>query len=260
MEKLGEWKKDLKSISFIAGEEINRFSDCDNIVSAVQKDVEKKGHLYVAKYPVGLPKLVEDFGKHCIDKVVQDFDIQCKMNKQREGNAKTVGIFGMGGVGKTTLSKELFNGKRSDYSRSCFLFDVREASVKFSVPSLQVKLLTDIFDEKEKDHPRYPSVEDGKSRLSDHIQRSYNLSFLIVLDDIDHLDQLDDLLIKDMLDKSGNSLVIVTTRDVGILINAGVTVAYNLKGMDTDDAKELFSWHAFSQSYPSSGYEKLVDL
>ncbi|GLJ33621.1 hypothetical protein SUGI_0675900 [Cryptomeria japonica] len=178
------------------------------------------------------------------------------MNKQ-EGMPKIVGIFGMGGVGKTTLSKELFNRKHSDYSRSCFLFDVREAYVKKDLPSLQMKLLRELFDEN--DHTSFPSVDDGISCLSNRFARSRNRSFLIVVDDIDHHEQLEALVVSDELNNSGNSLVIVTTRDVGVLINAGITVGYNLKGMDADDAKELFCWHAFSRCYPFSGYEKLVD-
>ncbi|XP_059064185.1 disease resistance protein Roq1-like [Cryptomeria japonica] len=199
IEELEEWKKALQSISFIGGEEFT--CNCEKIVSAVQKEVQRMRCLHVAKYPVGLPKLVQHFEKQCIDKRVQDFESQCGIYKQGEGKCKMVGIFGMGGVGKTTLAKELFNRKRSDYSRSCFLFDVREAS-----------------------------------------------------------EQLDALVISDELNKFGNSLVIVTTRDVKVLINAEITVGYNLKGMDRDDAKELFCWHAFSRSYPSGGYEELVDL
>ncbi|GLJ33660.1 hypothetical protein SUGI_0676550 [Cryptomeria japonica] len=232
-EKLEEWKQALQSISFIAGEKFNSFRDYEKMVLAVQKEVQRRRFLHVAKYPF-------------------------EMNEQGEVKSKIVGIFGMGGVGKTTLSKELFNRKRSDYSRSCFLFDVREAPVKKDLHSLQMKLLRELFDER--DRPSFSSVEDGTSCLSNHFTGSGNPNFLIVLDDINHQEQLDALLVSDELNNSSNSLVIVTTRDVGVLINAGITVGYHLKGMDTDDAKELFCWHAFSQPYPSSGYEKLVDL
>ncbi|GLJ33604.1 hypothetical protein SUGI_0675620 [Cryptomeria japonica] len=85
------------------------------------------------------------------------------------------------------------------------------------------------------------------------------VEFLVVIDDIDHLQQLDAVLIINMLNRSGNSLVIVTTHDVGVLINTGITVSYNLKGTGTVEAEELFCWHAFRQPHPSSGYEKLVE-
>ncbi|KAH9288603.1 hypothetical protein KI387_032720, partial [Taxus chinensis] len=126
LQKLKEWKEALQSVSFLTGEEFN--GDCKNIVSAVQKEFERfKPKLPVAKYPVGLHKLVQDFEKKCLDELVDDFESQCRMREEGKDKPKIVGIFGMGGIGKTTLYKELFNRKRSQYSRRCFLFDVREA-------------------------------------------------------------------------------------------------------------------------------------
>ncbi|KAH9288600.1 hypothetical protein KI387_032717 [Taxus chinensis] len=252
LQKLKEWKEALQSVSFLTGEEFN--GDCKNIVSAVQKEYERiKPKLPVAKYPVGLHKLVQDFEKECLDELVHDFESQCRMSEEGKDKPKIVGIFGMGGIGKTTLSKELFNRKRSQYSRGCFLFDVREAYVKREVPSLQMQLVKDIFDE---NPSNFKSIEEGASYIEDCIARSNDLSFLVILDDIDHADQLDAF---SSIHKSRNSLVIVTTRDVGVLVNTGITTGYNLKGMDRAAAKELFCWHAFQQPHPTNGYEDLVN-
>ncbi|KAH9288926.1 hypothetical protein KI387_033043 [Taxus chinensis] len=256
-EKLKEWKEALQSVSFIAGEEFNRFSDCENIVKAVRKEVERLNFkLHVAKYPVGLNKLVEDFERQQLHELVGDFESQSRLNKEGEKKAQIVGIFGMGGIGKTTLSKELFNRKHSQYTRTSFLFDVREASTKRELPYLQLKLLKDLFNE---DQPSFRSIDEGKKYIRNCIGKSSFLSSLIVLDDIDQVEQLDALVVTDMLNKPGNTLIIVTTRDVGVLISAGITIGYYLKGMDRDAARELFSWHAFQQPHPASGYKDLVD-
>ncbi|GLJ34634.1 hypothetical protein SUGI_0696630 [Cryptomeria japonica] len=231
-------------------------SDHKSILSPVRREVERIKPLHVAKHPVALDKLVQDFERRCLYNLVQDFEIHCGRNREEAGKAKMVGIFGMGGVGKTTLSKELFNRKRQQYARACFLFDVREASVRCNLPSLQKKLLKDFFNE---DVLPFESIEEGESYIFNCIERSSSLSFLLVLDDIDHLEQLDALSIKHMLEKPGNSLVIITTRDVGILIAEGIDVGYHLKGMDKEDSRQHFTWHAFSQPHPASGYEDLVD-
>ncbi|GLJ33676.1 hypothetical protein SUGI_0676770 [Cryptomeria japonica] len=216
LEKLREWKEALNQVSFIAGIEFD--SDCKTIVAAIEKEVQRKGCLYVAKYPVGLNNLVEDFERRCLDELVQDFEKQCGL-EERKNRPNVVAIFGMGGIGKTALAKKLFNRKRSDYSRASFLFDVREASARKELPHLQSKLVKDLFDIEQS----FISIEEGTSYLKDHLRRS-PLNFLIVVDDINRVEQLDALLIMDILNKSGNSLVIVTTRDVGVVISVGITI------------------------------------
>lgn len=137
-------------------------------MSVVEKEVQRMKRLHVAKYPVGLNKLVKDFERRCLDELVQDFESQCGAKK-----ANVVGIFGMGGVGKTTLSKELFNQKKSKYTRACFLFDVREAWTSGKFPLLQSRLLKDIFSE---DHT-FHSSEEGTSLLKDCFERNTSFSF-----------------------------------------------------------------------------------
>ncbi|KAH9320249.1 hypothetical protein KI387_022018, partial [Taxus chinensis] len=223
-----------------------------NIVLAVQKEVKRKKPLFVARYPVGLKRIVEDFERQSVNELVQDFE----RNRQLNEGKHIVGICGMGGSGKTTLAKELFNRKRSEYTRDSFLFDVREVAARNELPTLQRKLLKDLFGG---NPPNFRSIEEGTSNLRDRLGKSKNSSFLIVLDDIDDLKQLDALLFMDIPNIYANSLVIVTTLDVGVLISAGIPSRYSLQGMNRDDGRELFSWHSFGQSHPASGYENLVD-
>ncbi|KAH9294115.1 hypothetical protein KI387_040682 [Taxus chinensis] len=160
----------------------------------------------------------------------------------------------MGGSGKTTLAKELFNRRRLKYNGSCFLSDVREASAKGELTTLQTKILKDLVNE---DHSNFQSIAEGTTYVRHRLESASHSRFFMVLDNIDDLDQLDALLFEDAL--GSDSLVIVTTRDERVLTRARITVRYSLKKMDRHHAIELFSWHAFNQPNPVNGFEDLVD-
>ncbi|XP_057837004.2 disease resistance protein Roq1 [Cryptomeria japonica] len=247
LSQLEEWKKALHTVSLISGYERNRHNNdndklCEIIVSAVLKEVERMTPLDVAKHSVGL------------DELVDDFESKCGRHIEKE-NFKIIGIFGIGGSGKTTLAKEFFNRKRSEYDRSSFLFDVREAAAKGELPSLQTKLLKDLFME---DHPKFQSTDEGISYLRYRLGKALLLRFLIVVDDIDHIRQLDALLVTDWHTLNPDNLLIVTTRDERMLIRASITPRYRMKEMNEKHSRELFCWHAFQQPYPSRGFEDLV--
>jgi Cdc6-like AAA superfamily ATPase len=127
--------------------------------------------------PLGLADKVED-----LERTV--------LMPQQSGETRVVGIVGLGGVGKTTLAKEIFNRERSKYHRSCFLPDVREKAANGSLNSLLSTLVNELTGSKEQINSTAEGIEELRRRVS-----SCHAHALIILDDVDHIHQLDVLLL-----------------------------------------------------------------
>ncbi|KAL3739690.1 hypothetical protein ACJRO7_021021 [Eucalyptus globulus] len=165
------------------------------------------------------------------------------LNLKSHEDVVMVGLWGQGGIGKTTLSKALYNAIFKQFDGSCFLENVREASKnsKDLVP-LQKQLLFEILSLQQK--LEVSSVDRGIILIQ---QRLCLKKVLLVLDDVDDLRQLEALA--GGCNWFGNgSRIIVTTRDKHLLTCHEIYQdhVYKVKAMDDNEARELFSNHAFS--------------
>ena len=167
-----------------------------------------------------------------------------------ENNICMIGIYGMGGLGKTTLARAVYDKFRSQFEGSSFIANVKEDSKKQGLPKLQQQLLADILEDK---NILIRNVYDGVDIIK---KRLCCKKVLLVIDDVDHLDQLEKLVGEHGWFGLG-SWIIITTRDEHVLIQHGVLKRYNHNGLNNDDALKLFCLKAFKNEQPKKGYMQL---
>ncbi|PPR98686.1 hypothetical protein GOBAR_AA21974 [Gossypium barbadense] len=165
---------------------------------------------------------------------------------EQEGS-RVIGLWGMGGIGKTTLADAVYKEMSPNFESCWFLQNVSEKIKKQGKESLRNDLLSKLLNEKDIriDTPLigYPYQE-----------RLNNKKVLVVLDDVSHQDQITIMGVRHFGD---GSKIIVTSRDRKVLENGEADQIYEVKKLNEIDSLQLFSTCAFKQSNPDADFRDL---
>ena len=166
------------------------------------------------------------------------------------GDVRFVGICGMGGIGKTTLALGIYERISSSFEASSFIANVKEETKNQGLLFLQKQLLSKILIDSEIDIWNF---HEGINVIGNIL---HNKKVLIVLDDVDRDEQLKALAGRRDWFGPG-SRIILTSRDSHFLKRNGVDYIYTIKGLNNDEALDLFSWGAFKKTHPEESYMDL---
>ncbi|KAH0716079.1 hypothetical protein KY284_008984 [Solanum tuberosum] len=235
MQKVQGWRTSLAAASNLKGYDI-----CDRVES--ESDCIKR--------------IVDEISSKCKTSVsylqeVVGIDTQLKkvesLLKMEINDVRIVWIWGMGGVGKTTIAKTIFYKLSSKFKDVCFLENIKEN--KHGMHSLQNILLSELLGEKDN---CVKDKEAGRSMLAERLRLK---KVLVVLNDIDHIDQLD-YLAKDLSWFVKGSRIIATTRDKRLI--GENDVVFEVETLLDYDAIKLFNQYAFKEKVPNERFKNLM--
>ncbi|KAH0654580.1 hypothetical protein KY289_032258 [Solanum tuberosum] len=166
------------------------------------------------------------------------------------GGVRLLGILGMSGVGKTTLARVIYDNIQSQFEGACFLHEVRDRSVKQGLEHLQETLLSEILVVKKL------RINDSFEGANMQKQRLQYKKVLLVLDDVDHIDQLNALAGEREWFGDG-SRIIITTKDKHLLVKYETEKIYRMGTLDKYESLQLFKQHAFKKNHPTKEFEDL---
>ncbi|CAM6023512.1 unnamed protein product [Sphagnum balticum] len=236
-----KWKDALHTAAELNGFKLDDFNGDEAelktaIVSKVTDHLRASQPPPVAPYQVGL----KETSKELIEAL-----------KQMEKDVGILSLVGMGGIGKTALAKEIYGcfQKNDAFEKKSFLMDVRESAIL----DLQKQLSRHLFKEDVKD-------TEGFNKC---FNRGMHRKVLIVMDDVDHKHQFDQL-IPDINKLCPGSRVIITSRDSNVVNNIMEKnenckyLRHEMALLSATDSRHLFNWHAFHSTDAIGRFQELA--
>ncbi|XP_021981226.2 disease resistance protein RUN1 [Helianthus annuus] len=163
-------------------------------------------------------------------------------------------IYGMGGSGKTTLAKYIYNLHQKNFEYVSFVEDIGSRCKTYNdLLELQKQLHKDIVGAKKR---KIPGISRGMCMIEEVLQMNKTL---IVLDDIVERSQLVSLLGTGKI--NSQSKIIITTReniDNWFDFPYWRFQKYEMKLLNYDESMELFCRHALPSEIHHEGYDQVV--
>ncbi|XP_034700720.1 disease resistance protein RPV1-like isoform X1 [Vitis riparia] len=247
-DKVLRWRKAMKKAGGIAGWVFNgdgRSSDEEpNLIQTLVKRVLAELNntpLSVAAYTVGLDSRIEE--------LLNLLDI-------KSNGIRVLGFHGMGGVGKTTLAKALYNKLVAHFECRSFISNVKETLAQQdedSLLSLHNKLINDLS------MSEASPVSEVNAGLVAIRRIMHEKRVLLVMDDVDDASQLEVVIGRRKWRQFfyGGSRIIITTRDRGVLRDLHENELFEVQGLNFSESLQLFSYHALRREKPTEDFWNL---
>ncbi|CAI9775606.1 unnamed protein product [Fraxinus pennsylvanica] len=238
-EKIESWRNALKEAANVSGWEIKHLADGH----------ESKGIREIALDILNnLSHNVSQVKESLIGVESHVEQVMSLLNLESTGDVRMIGIWGMGGIGKTAIVRAVFDQIFSKFEGSSYLDNVREVSKTLGLNSLEEKLLSDTLMEKS------ANLHNNTSIL---FRRLRHKRVLVVLDDVSELEHLDRLAGGHDWFGAG-SRIIITTRDRQLISSRGIDDVYAVSVLGTDVALKLFSKFAFKGGVLKDEFKNLA--
>ncbi|XP_061358228.1 TMV resistance protein N-like isoform X6 [Gastrolobium bilobum] len=238
--KVDRWEEAMSDLAGLAGWDVRNKPEFEEIEKILREVIKTLGHKFS-----GFMHDVIGIQPH-----VATLESFLKLSSE-EDNFRVLGIWGMSGIGKTTLATVLYDRISYQFDFCCFIEDVSKIYRDGGATDLQKHILRQTL--KEEDLDKYDPLE-----ISGIVtDRLHKIKVLVVLDNVNQLKQLQELAINPKLLRAG-SRMIVATEDEHILKAYGADKVYKAQLMNDNDACQLLCRKAFKSDDSSSNFVELI--
>ncbi|CAL9237532.1 unnamed protein product [Arabidopsis halleri] len=230
------WSKALKDVGNISGEDYLRWDNEAKMIEKIARDVSDKLNATPSRDFDGMVGLEAHLR-----------EVMSLLDLDNDG-VKMVAITGPAGIGKTTIARALQSQLSNRFQLTCFVDNLRGSYCSDTdVLRLQEQFLSNVLN------------QDGiRIRHSGVIEeRLCKQRVLIILDDVNHIKQLEALANEATWFGSG-SRIVVTTENKELLQQHGINDTYHVGFPSDEQAFEILCRYAFRKITLYHGFEKLV--
>ncbi|TQD70393.1 hypothetical protein C1H46_044068 [Malus baccata] len=235
------WRSALRSATSLACFDSQKYQNEAELIEDIVEQVSKELIRIVLKSSKGNGLVEMDSHMHEMHLLLHPHGVETN-------DVRVVGIYGTGGLGKTTIAGAVYDEIANRFEAAFFFENVKEGFMKLSKLHVLRQHQRSILG-----HRAWSSYMSNKS-FQMMLERTGKRKVLLVVGNVHKVAQIEDLLGKQH-SFGGGSKIIITTRDVQLL--SGADAIYEPKIFSDPGALELFRWYAFGTNQPTTDYDDL---